>query len=68
MNTTYYINRNTMEKTVRQGKGINGGSGIGFKIDNITTYFDTHYTNQEYADIFLKQVLEAVLKPLYLKI
>ncbi len=61
MNTTYYINRNTMEKTVRQGKGITGGNNLGFGIDNITTYFDTHYTNQEYADIFLKQVLEALL-------
>jgi hypothetical protein len=61
MNTTYYINRNTMEKTVRLGKGITGGSNIGFGIDNITEYFDTHYTNQEYADIFLNQVLETML-------
>lgn len=61
MNTTYYINRNIMEKTVRQGKGINGGKNLGFGIDNLTSYFDTHYTNQEYADIFLNQVLETML-------
>ena len=63
MNTTYFIHRNTMERTVRTGQVINGnlGNTLPFKIDNLTQYFNDHYTNQEYAEIFLKQVLETML-------
>ena len=60
-----------MERTIRTGQVINGnlGNKIPFKIDNLTQYFNDHYTNQEYADIFLKQVLETLsLKILRLQI
>lgn len=64
INTTYYVHRTTMERTVREGKAITSGGGVFFGIDNITAYFDTHYTNQEYADIFLTQVMETMLPEL----
>lgn len=62
INTTYFIHRNTMERTIRTGQTINLSSRtIFFGIDDIAAYFDANYIHQEYADIFLNQVLENTL-------
>ena len=65
INTTFLAQRNKMERCVRTGQSIaKNGRYLPFGIDSITDYFDAHYTNQEYADLFLTQVLEVMFPEL----
>lgn len=62
INSSYYVLRNKMERSVRAGHSIGATSRtVPFRIDNMTTYFDTHFEHQEYADIFLHQIFETFL-------
>lgn len=61
VNTTFLIVRHAFEQAVRRGRNPGNSYTPYLKIDNMTSYFDTHYTNQEYADIFLTQIMENLL-------